>query len=581
MDPLKYGKLLDQTNNKFIIQLTTKNVAVITHYEKENFIRIFKNGDLVLEFRDKFINENSFIRTLNDTKFLFENDKLISTQILSALGAFTIFNSDNINPLKNPIEYFYKTNIFKNYQAELFILMEVVLILLVILFFILTEDSDPIQKIMAGNIIKLRKVAPKYKWNELIFNVNNKVFSESLLEDILDKFWNKIEIEFTENNHMFILFKIKYLNSEFSSIGTVQRLNLVDKNWYRDFILETMKFKSEYYNETQIDSIIMSFGFKQGKVANKENFVLNVTFQNYKNFNLPVSMNPNDYGRVIIKNELKNSINYILQNEKGQTINFNQFEKHNEVEFFNRGISLIKFVDSIFTTNKFIRVLDDKKYIFENGAQVLFTKLIKTKFIAKTNKHTKLIDNFITLDIETFINENGLTPYLISFCDGKNSYSFGLWNYNNSEEMILDCLNSVMSRKYNGYKVYVHNLAKFDIIFLLKYLVKVGNLQPVIHNDRIISLTVKYGKNNKYQIQFKDSYLILLASLSKLSSAFQVENEKSVFPHFFVNENNLNYVGEIPELKFFKNISEKDYQSYKSNFLIIEILKMKQLNIVI
>jgi hypothetical protein len=147
--------------------------------------------------------------------------------------------------------------------------------------------------------------------------------------------------------------------------------------------------------------------------------------------------------------------------------------------------------------------------------------------------------------------------------------------------MILDCLNSVMSRKYNGYKVYVHNLAKFDIIFLLKYLVKVGNLQPVIHNDRIISLTVKYGKNNKYQIQFKDSYLILLASLSKLSSAFQVENEKSVFPHFFVNENNLNYVGEIPELKFFKNISEKDYQSYKSNFLIIEILKMKQLNIVI
>jgi uncharacterized ubiquitin-like protein YukD len=163
MDPLKYGKLLDQTNNKFIIQLTTKNVAVITHYEKENFIRIFKNGDLVLEFRDKFINENSFIRTLNDTKFLFENDKLISTQILSALGAFTIFNSDNINPLKNPIEYFYKTNIFKNYQAELFILMEVVLILLVILFCILTEDSDPIQKIMAGNIIKLRKVAPKYK----------------------------------------------------------------------------------------------------------------------------------------------------------------------------------------------------------------------------------------------------------------------------------------------------------------------------------------------------------------------------------------------------------------------------------
>jgi hypothetical protein len=45
MDPLKFGKLLDQTNNKFIIQLTTKNVAVINHYEKENFIKIYRNGD--------------------------------------------------------------------------------------------------------------------------------------------------------------------------------------------------------------------------------------------------------------------------------------------------------------------------------------------------------------------------------------------------------------------------------------------------------------------------------------------------------------------------------------------------------
>lgn len=99
IEPLKYGKLLDQTNNKFIIQLTTKNVAVINHYEKENFVRIFKNGDLVLEFRDKFINENSFIRTLNDTKFLFDNEKLISTQISNVSGSITIFNSDSNTPL--------------------------------------------------------------------------------------------------------------------------------------------------------------------------------------------------------------------------------------------------------------------------------------------------------------------------------------------------------------------------------------------------------------------------------------------------------------------------------------------------
>jgi uncharacterized ubiquitin-like protein YukD len=88
IDPLKYGKLIDQTNNKFFIQLSTKNIAVIIHNEEENLIKIFKNGDLVLEFKDKIIQENEFIRYINDTRFLFKNDKLISTQILSASSQF-------------------------------------------------------------------------------------------------------------------------------------------------------------------------------------------------------------------------------------------------------------------------------------------------------------------------------------------------------------------------------------------------------------------------------------------------------------------------------------------------------------
>ena len=83
MDPLKFGKLLDQTNNKFIIQLTTKNVAVINHYEKENFIKIYRNGDWVLEFRDTFIADNSFKRFIRDTKFTFVNERLAKTEIFN------------------------------------------------------------------------------------------------------------------------------------------------------------------------------------------------------------------------------------------------------------------------------------------------------------------------------------------------------------------------------------------------------------------------------------------------------------------------------------------------------------------
>jgi hypothetical protein len=115
MEPLKFGKLLDQTNNKFIIQLNTKNIAVINHYEKENFVRIYQNGDLVLEFRDTFIADNSFSRLIRDTKFTFVNERLARTEILNVSGSFTIFNnSENITPLNytdsNSIQFLKKHN---------------------------------------------------------------------------------------------------------------------------------------------------------------------------------------------------------------------------------------------------------------------------------------------------------------------------------------------------------------------------------------------------------------------------------------------------------------------------------------
>lgn len=90
-------------------------------------------------------------------------------------------------------------------------------------------------------------------------------------------------------------------------------------------------------------------------------------------------------------------------------------------------------------------------------------------------------------------------------------------------------------------------MAKFDIIFLLKYLVKLVEVKPIIHDGKIIQIDIKFGPDNQYKLTFKDSYLILLSSLNKLCKSFNVETVKSIFPHLFVNENNFNYIGEVPE----------------------------------
>lgn len=571
-DPLNFGKLIDQTNNKFIIQLSTRNIAVINHSEKENFIKIFRNGDLVLEFRDKFISENSFIRFLNDTKFLFENDKLISTQISNAFNLFlnkiTPFSTYLGSSLNSIITYSDTNALILNnplykfmYIYELFIV-----IYFIFLYFHDTSTLVSIVPFIPKNIIKLRKIKSKNVWNEFILNINNKIFTRDLFEKQFNKFWNTIENEFTNNNHMFVLFKIKYKGTDYVTIGALQRLNLNDKDWYFNWIINNMEFKSEYYNETQIESFIFSYGFKEGLAPIKESFKENLSIQNYKNNKLPISYNPLDYGKIITKFVYDNYTHFVIQTKEGNLINFLKFDGYNEIEIFNKGDIIVKFNDQFISENKFIRILDNKKFLFENNKEILYVKDMKTRFISKLAEIKNFKNKFITLDIETFIKNSILKVYCISNFDGISKNSYFLSDYKNHEELILSALKSIMLRKYNGYNVYIHNLAKFDIIFLLKYLTQLGSVHPIIHNGRIICINLNYGPDNKYQIQFRDSYLILLASLMKLCKSFKVDIVKSIFPHLFVNENNLDYIGPVPDLKYFNNVSKEDYLEYSKQF---------------
>nr|YP_009690329.1 DNA polymerase family B [Fomitiporia mediterranea]QEG57109.1 DNA polymerase family B [Fomitiporia mediterranea] len=88
----------------------------------------------------------------------------------------------------------------------------------------------------------------------------------------------------------------------------------------------------------------------------------------------------------------------------------------------------------------------------------------------------------------------------------------------------------------------------------------------MIKDGKFINLEVEYGLATRYKLFFKDSLLLLPYSLAKLSKTFNSKHIKDMFPHDFVNKDNLNYVGIVPDIKFFKNITESQYNAYKSKF---------------
>jgi hypothetical protein len=162
-----------------------------------------------------------------------------------------------------------------------------------------------------------------------------------------------------------------------------------------------------------------------------------------------------------------------------------------------------------------------------------------------------------------------MVPYAIGIYDGIEAYSFYSTDFINPEKMMENAIEHLMKRKYHNYKVYLHNLSNFDGIFLLKILTSLSDkINIIIREGRIIDIKFKFGSNN-YTLYFRDSYLLLPSSLRELAINFNVEN-KGLFPYSFVNEHELNYIGNIPTINYFDDSITKElyleyYESFQNN----------------
>jgi hypothetical protein len=320
----------------------------------------------------------------------------------------------------------------------------------------------------------------------------------------------------------------------------------------------------DYYNQSPISRIIFSYGFKKGVITdNLSNAELNL--MNFKDMKLPISIDPNDFGKILSSFDILNGKSYLIQDNSGKIIEFREFDKENIIKFFKNKNLILEFKDIKLESNKFIRKLGKSDLYFENGSKSLELLALNNPFISKIKKDKEETSDFITLDIETY-GDSELVPYLISFYDGYKSYSFYLPDYSSVESIMEACFKHLFIRKYNKYNVYIHNLTKFDIVFLLKYLIKHVKVDPIIHRGRIIQLKINYGPDLQYQMALKDSYLILLSSLEKLGINFGIDIKKSVFPHKFVNENNLNYIGDVPSKDNFYKIDHLTYYDYVKSY---------------
>ena len=163
------------------------------------------------------------------------------------------------------------------------------------------------------------------------------------------------------------------------------------------------------------------------------------------------------------------------------------------------------------------------------------------------------------MDIETIKLDNGkLSPYLICAYDRINYIT----SYNSDQETLFTSFfEQLLSKIKPGTTIiYAHNLSAFDGIFLMRYLLRYGVVDPLLHNSKLLTIKVSLGNKT---ILFKDSYLLLPLSLRKLCKAFNVEQVKSFFPF---NLTNIHYSGVFPRFEYWTGIDLNQFELIKKLF---------------
>lgn len=88
-------------------------------------------------------------------------------------------------------------------------------------------------------------------------------------------------------------------------------------------------------------------------------------YQNYKHYKLPITINPLDYGKLILKIEELNI--FIIQINRTNIALIFEYELFNHIKLFREGDFIFEYNDHKIDELTFVRSLNNKKFTFKNN----------------------------------------------------------------------------------------------------------------------------------------------------------------------------------------------------------------------
>jgi hypothetical protein len=241
--------------------------------------------------------------------------------------------------------------------------------------------------------------------------------------------------------------------------------------------------------------------------------------------------------------------------------------------------------------DNFTRYRGSNGFIYKNGILDYCEAYYNFGNFYEQKRDQDFDDKFGSFDLETMVNEDVL-PNIDNFnivikdSDllglGEQSVYAGGWKTKdfsdykyadkivNKDNIIVSLIDSIFEHELYNYTFFVHNLGKFDALYLIKAINKNDDKYSVkgkwkTADNKLLGLTV-IDKKSRKRIYFKDSLNFFNKDLKNVLKDYGCQTQKGCFPHTFMNSSKLNYIGYKPHFKYYDGkISRNEYKQIPFN----------------
>jgi hypothetical protein len=202
-----------------------------------------------------------------------------------------------------------------------------------------------------------------------------------------------------------MLCKIQYSNDltdnensgSYKTLGPLRRVEHKDMDLFTEFLIQRLGLINDSYSPLPVDKITFTYLIKEGNITESDRLLLveadsennDLAFHQFNKMRLPVSMEPQDYGKIEVSNEIEEDgvifQRYIVSNNKYTY----------RIDMYDGGminiVSILGQIDMSWTDYRldetishFKRVIGKSTIHFLSGIVILQEKQLNAKSFRKT-----------------------------------------------------------------------------------------------------------------------------------------------------------------------------------------------------